>query len=143
MDGSSLVDQIPDKSTSSVMNFGGQIADVSPLETSLVARRLYWQAYLSLLFYSQSNSFVQALGQIQNLQNLRLFFDDIEKKKRKIGNSLAVQDTILTSFDIFVSWLLQKLQNLQLKQPLNGLNSTLSILRIKKVIFLITNHIFG
>ena len=67
------------------MNFGGQIADVSSRETSLVAcgdQRDGCIRRLVLVYYSTVNPTLslRPQGQKQNLHNLRLFCDDIKKK---------------------------------------------------------------
>ena len=70
------------------MNFGGQVADVSSRETSLVAcgdQRDGCICRLVLVYCSTVNPTLslRPQGQKQNLHNLRLFCDDIGKKKRE------------------------------------------------------------
>ena len=84
-------------------------------------RWLYSQACLSLLFYSQSNSFVEALGPETKFTQFKIVLWWYWEKK---GNSL---DTRYNSckFRYFGFLALQNLQNLQLEHPPNWLNSTL------------------
>ena len=70
------------------MNFGAQIADVSSGETSLVAcgdERDGCIRRLVLVYCSTVNPTLslRPQGQKQNLHNLQLFCDDIEKKNRE------------------------------------------------------------
>ena len=76
---------------------------------------------LSLVFYSQSKSFVQVLETKTKFIKFAIVLWWYWKKRE---NSLDTRDNSC-KFQYFRFLALQNLQNLQLKQPLNWLNSTL------------------
>ena len=121
------------------MNFGGQIADVSSRETSLVAcgyQEMAVFAGLSQFIVLQSDPTLslRPQGQKQNLHNLRLFCDDIKKKREFFRYKIQFLQVSIFSFlgfAKFEKFTIKTSTELVKFYPLNTENKEHHMLRVK------------
>ena len=87
------------------------------IDSIMTVKTLVWRKVLVYCSTVNPNLLFRPYKQKRNLWNLQLFYDDIEKEE----NFLDTRDNSYK----FRYFRFLALQNLQLKQPLNWLNSTL------------------